>query len=75
MNFHGYITFSFFKVVFLLEKMMKGMEACLLSLKILGENKRFLQVEEEILNKAERKKKSDLTDSVDVWQNQYNIVK
>ena len=36
---------------------MKGMEACLPSLKILGENKRFLQVEEVILNKAERKKK------------------
>ena len=57
MTFHGYITFSFFKVVFLLQKMMKGMEAFLLSLKILGENKRFLQVEEEILNKAEIKKK------------------
>ena len=57
MTFQGYITFSFFKVVFLLQKMMKGMEACLLSLKILGENKRFLQVEEEILNKEEIKKK------------------
>ena len=41
----------------MLQKMMKGMEACLLSLKILGENKRFLQVEEEILNKEEIKKK------------------
>lgn len=40
---------------------MKGMEACLLSLKILGENKRFLQVE-VILNKAEIKKKSEVTE-------------
>lgn len=35
---------------------MKEMEESLLSLKLLGENKRFLQMEEIILNKVERKK-------------------